>query len=151
MNVLFWNADTRKSPRFSFSLMNINGSDESDDDSIADKNYLPSDASYCSDESENDMNGSKVSQGRKKNASLSKSANSSVNVSGVLNVSDKAACGARDNTDLTVQTSDEKKSNKKYLCMYCTKMYSKLPRHLEHVHRNEPDVKKFSALPPGSG
>lgn len=146
---MFWNADPRTSPRFSFSLMNTNGSDESDDDSIADKNYLPSNTSY-SDESENDMNNSKVSQGCKKNASLSKSANSSVNVSGVLNVSDKAACGARDDTDLTVQTSDEKKSNKKYLCMYCKKMYSKLPRHLEHVHRNEANVKKFSALPPGS-
>lgn len=145
---MFWNADPRTSPRFSSSLMNINGSDESDDDSIADKNYLLSNTSSCSDESENDS--SKVSQGCKNNASLSKSANSSVNISGVLNISDKAACGARDNTDLTVQTSDEKKSNKKYLCMYCKKMYSKLPRHLEHVHRNEADVKKFSALPPGS-
>lgn len=106
---MFWNADPRTSPRFSSSLMNINGSDESDDDSIADKNYLPSNTSSCSDESENDS--SKVSQGCKNNASLSKSANSSVNISGVLNISDKAACGARDNTDLTVQTSDEKKSN----------------------------------------
>jgi len=43
--------------------MNINGSDKSDDDSIADKNYFPSNTSYCSDESENDMNSSKVSQG----------------------------------------------------------------------------------------
>lgn len=106
---MFWNADPRTSPRFSSSLMNINGSDESDDDSIADKNYLLSNTSSCSDESENDS--SKVSQGCKNNASLSKSANSSVNISGVLNISDKAACGARDNTDLTVQTSDEKKSN----------------------------------------
>lgn len=38
---------------------------------------------------------------------------------------------------------------KKYMCVFCHKMQAKIARHLESVHCNEPDVKKFMYLPKG--
>lgn len=38
---------------------------------------------------------------------------------------------------------------KKYMCVFCHKMLSKIARHLELVHSNEPDVQKFKYLPKG--
>lgn len=38
---------------------------------------------------------------------------------------------------------------KKYYCLYCKLPNSKIARHLENVHRNEEDVKKFAQLPKG--
>lgn len=52
-----------------------------------------------------------------------------------------------DNTNSRVPTSDEKA--KLYCCIYCLRRYQKLERHLRTVHKNEDDVKKFVALPPG--
>ena len=45
-----------------------------------------------------------------------------------------------------VETSNMKSQKRNY-CIFCTKLQSQLARHLETVHRNEPDVKKFSVLP----
>ena len=44
-----------------------------------------------------------------------------------------------------VETSN--KLRKEHSCVFCGKMQKQLARHLENVHRNEPDVKKFAALP----
>lgn len=34
-------------------------------------------------------------------------------------------------------------------CMYCKKLQTKFARHLETVHKNEAEVKKFILLPKG--
>lgn len=47
---------------------------------------------------------------------------------------------------LYVQKSNVK-SRKKNYCTFCMKLQAQLPRHLETVHRNEPEVKKFAVLP----
>lgn len=54
-----------------------------------------------------------------------------------------------DNTKMLVPTSDQGRYTKKLCCVYCLNRYSKLARHLESVHNNEPDVKRFRALPKG--
>lgn len=45
--------------------------------------------------------------------------------------------------------SQKKGGNKKYFCKYCNKLQTKFARHLETVHKNEAEVKKFSLLPRG--
>lgn len=45
--------------------------------------------------------------------------------------------------------SHSKSDAKKYFCMYCKKLFSKLALHLERVHHEEPLVKKFVMLPKG--
>lgn len=53
-----------------------------------------------------------------------------------------------DDTDLIVPKS-QKKGSKKYFCIYCKKLQTKFARHLETVHKDEADVKKFLLLPKG--
>ncbi|XP_029167142.1 transcription factor stalky-like [Nylanderia fulva] len=57
---------------------------------------------------------------------------------------EKANC---DDTNLIVLKSQEKGQNKKYFCKYCKKLQTKFARHLETVHKNEEEVKKFILLP----
>ncbi|XP_048846140.1 uncharacterized protein LOC125717126 isoform X12 [Brienomyrus brachyistius] len=40
--------------------------------------------------------------------------------------------------------------NKKHYCLYCSKPYSKIARHLEGAHENKPDVAKALSFPKGS-
>lgn len=53
-----------------------------------------------------------------------------------------------DDVDMFVPTSDSKA--KRYCCFYCLKRVAKLVRHLETVHKSEPDVKIFRGLPIGN-
>ncbi|XP_011702592.1 PREDICTED: uncharacterized protein LOC105458763 isoform X2 [Wasmannia auropunctata] len=53
-----------------------------------------------------------------------------------------------DDTNLVVPTSHEK--GKQYFCFYCKKFQSKLSRHLENIHKNEANVKKFISFPKGN-
>lgn len=59
---------------------------------------------------------------------------------------DKDTC---DDTNLIVLQTQKKGANKKYFCVYCKKLQSKFARHLETVHKNEAEVKKFTLLPKG--
>jgi len=45
-----------------------------------------------------------------------------------------------------VETSNAKSVKQNY-CLFYSKLQTQLARHLETVHRNEPDVKKFAILP----
>lgn len=36
---------------------------------------------------------------------------------------------------------------KSYACLFCKKLVKKLPRHLENIHKNMPEVRKISLLP----
>lgn len=62
-----------------------------------------------------------------------------------LNVSGQKIC---DDINLHVKCSKSGGIEKQNFCYYCKKMQSKI-RHLERVHKNEEEVKKFTALPKG--
>ncbi|XP_043287511.1 uncharacterized protein [Venturia canescens] len=136
-------------PRLSPTMTN-DATEQSHDDSVTDEDYVPTEASSSSDEFLNATNNSNTSAGREKNVPTNNCIHSREKDSGVLNISGRAATGSVDDTNLSVQTSAQKKSEEKYFCMYCHKLYSKLPRHLETVHIKENDVKKFSMLKRGS-
>lgn len=40
-------------------------------------------------------------------------------------------------------------SSKKYFCIFCKALLSKLPLHLEKMHKEEPEVRAFCVLPKG--
>lgn len=61
---------------------------------------------------------------------------SNTNVVGTSACNDEVMC---------VQKSNIK--SKQNYCVFCMKLQSQLARHLETVHLNEPDVKKFAILP----
>ncbi|XP_077256678.1 uncharacterized protein LOC143894360 [Temnothorax americanus] len=63
-----------------------------------------------------------------------------------LNVSGQAVCN---NTDLRGKSSKSEGAGKK-IFYYCKKLQSKIGRHLETVHKNEEEVKKFAILPKGN-
>ncbi|XP_077260680.1 uncharacterized protein LOC143896600 isoform X2 [Temnothorax americanus] len=98
-----------------------------------------------SDDSDNESNASIVSRSfithEKSNTSKSSLDTSKHTYEG------KATC---DDTNLIVSKSEKKGANKKYFCMYCKKLQTKFARHLETVHKNEKEVKKFILLPKGN-
>ncbi|KAK4886388.1 hypothetical protein RN001_002659 [Aquatica leii] len=47
-----------------------------------------------------------------------------------------------------VQVTYGKRTNRRYLCIYCKGLFAKLPQHLQLKHKDEPAVKKFLDLPP---
>ncbi|XP_011882433.1 PREDICTED: uncharacterized protein LOC105570082, partial [Vollenhovia emeryi] len=51
--------------------------------------------------------------------------------------------------DMYVEKSNAKVI-KQNCCYFCLKMQTQLPRHLETIHSNEPEVKKFIVLPKGN-
>ena len=54
---------------------------------------------------------------------------------------DKSGCN---DENMYIDKSNKSKQN---CCIFCMKSQSKLARHLERMHRNEPEVKKFAILP----
>lgn len=69
------------------------------------------------------------------------SSTSSLEISQINN--DAPACNEE---IMYVETSDTKSTKKNY-CVFCSKLQTQLARHLQTVHRNKPDVKKFAVLP----
>lgn len=107
-----------------------NESDEDTDDKT-DSNYEPSENSTIDEEYTSD-NEVLTSDGKSTTFNLSSLANT-LGISGC------------DDTHMTVDNSCS--GNKKYYCLYCKALRTKFARHLERIHRNEEDVKKFVDLP----
>lgn len=109
-------------------------SNEDVEDDNSDRNYAPSEDSalYTNYES-----GEEVVP----NTSLSMC---KFNLSSTANATGISGC---DDAQLTVD--DSHSGIKKYYCFYCKLPKAKIARHLESVHRNEEDVKKFTELPKG--
>ena len=68
---------------------------------------------------------------------------------------DEKPCSSQDpNDDVVVgafQKSDGKRVyNKRHYCVYCSKPYAKMARHLESIHNNKMDVAKALSFPKGS-
>jgi len=73
------------------------------------------------------------------NTSKNKSVNSTLNLTSSLS----KIC---DDRNMYVETSDNLKS-KLSMCLYCKNLQTQIARHLESVHKEEEDVKKFCFLP----
>lgn len=116
----------------------------SDDNSDATDYDTDKDPDYCYDEdSENsdEENNISVQQcSAESNNTIQTSLETSLNVSG------QKIC---DDVNLRVESSKPKGAGKQNFCYYCKKMQSKISRHLERVHKNEEEVKKFALLPKG--
>ncbi|XP_043275885.1 uncharacterized protein [Venturia canescens] len=67
----------------------------------------------------------------------------------MLNISlgmNRPGVSAPNDADLHVATSATPSYSKKHFCFYCQKFQVKIARHLEAVHGNEEEVKKFTRL-----
>lgn len=47
------------------------------------------------------------------------------------------------------QVPIKSKLDRRHFCIYCKKLLVKLPRHLEHAHINEKEVREMCLLPKG--
>ncbi|XP_029175402.1 uncharacterized protein LOC114943848 [Nylanderia fulva] len=134
--------DTNKNLKlFHKASSNVNHSPDSSSDCSNDN--IDTDPDYCySDLEDSD---------EENNMSVQSCPIESNNVTGSietsLNVSGQKIC---DDTNLQVKCSNPKGTGKQNFCYYCKKMQSKISRHLERVHKNEEEVKKFAALPKGN-
>ncbi|KAL6255629.1 hypothetical protein P5V15_012877 [Pogonomyrmex californicus] len=112
----------------------------SDDDLNTDPDYYYSkDTDSFEEENENSA------QSHLENISSHNNTKSSLETS--LNVSGQKIC---DDMNLHVESAKPKDGGKRNFCYYCKKMQLKIARHLEHVHKNEEEVKKFLLLPKGN-
>jgi len=77
---------------------------------------------------------------------------SSTTRSSVSNVdisTESIGASACNDENMYVEKSNVKSIKQNY-CYFCLKLQTQLPRHLETVHCNEPQVKKFAILPKGN-
>ena len=78
----------------------------------------------------------------------------SVPVEDTVSVDDNLAVEHENENVITVQinsnTQEKRKWDKKYLCIYCHKYYSKLPRHVLVAHKDETEIIKINDLKKGS-
>ncbi|XP_067208798.1 uncharacterized protein [Linepithema humile] len=93
--------------------------------------YVPSEDEHLSD--------NELPQKRKS------SLNTTVTSMSSLDASQINGNGCNDE-NMYVETSNARSPKKNY-CIFCSKLQTQLARHLEKVHRNELDVKRFTALP----
>ncbi|XP_066600560.1 uncharacterized protein [Prorops nasuta] len=116
-----------------FTNVLIDKDNENSNHDSNDKDYVPSDESVCCNN--NLLNC--------EDKTIEKSAESyGLNIS----LMERAVGTAVRNADkIAVQCSNE--GTKQNCCLFCNKFYSKLVRHLESVHINEPEVKRFTVLP----
>lgn len=109
--------------------------------------YIPSHTSEVSSVY-SDMEDNNTKHNRK-NVSVNKF---STSTSG-LDISNLHSSGMEtcNDTEMYVTESSGKQTHfKKNCCYYCKKLQCKIARHLETVHSNEEEVRKFSILPKGS-
>ncbi|XP_029658994.1 uncharacterized protein LOC115232951 [Formica exsecta] len=120
-----------------------NNSDCNNDNSDCNSDNIDKDPHYCYSGSE-DSNKENIfvqSCSTESNNITKSSLETSLNVSG------QKIC---DDTNLHVKCSNLRGTGKPNFCYYCKKMQSKISRHLERVHKDEEEVKKFAALPKGN-
>ncbi|XP_071579873.1 uncharacterized protein [Temnothorax nylanderi] len=117
-------------------------SENIEDENYFDKDYEPSEdsASYTDYESNDEL----INENEASACNNSLNESTTFNLSTTANASGVSGC---DDAQLTIDNS--RSGTKKYYCFYCKLPKAKIARHLESVHRNEEDVKKFAALPKG--
>ncbi|XP_077277322.1 uncharacterized protein LOC143905654 isoform X2 [Temnothorax americanus] len=111
-------------------IVDVSISNDNDNDEDAD--YTPSE--HSSLDSESPQNHAPIVN--QTTTSISSFDTSNTNVVGT------SAC----NDEVMYVENSNTKSRKRYYCTFCMKPQAQLPRHLETVHRDEPEVKKFAVL-----
>ncbi|XP_071634604.1 uncharacterized protein [Temnothorax longispinosus] len=113
-----------------------------EDENYFDKDYEPSEdsASYTDYESNDEL----INENEASACNNRLNESTTFNLSTTANASGVSGC---DDAQLTIDNS--RSGTKKYYCFYCNLPKAKIARHLESVHRNEEDVKKFARLPKG--
>lgn len=86
------------------------------------------------------------------NVSDTSTANMEENIStNLLEMSINTTINTLDTENVVVDVSKATGGNEKFnVCIFCNKKQKKLARHLETVHKDEEEVKKFKHLPKGS-
>jgi len=102
-----------------------------------DDSFHLSDGSLSKDINEDDENTD--------NTNLNKMLKSTLDLNTSVNSSRAVICN---DVNMYVETSDSK-NLKQNMCPYCKRLQKQFARHLEFVHKNEEDVKKFRLLPKG--
>ncbi|XP_070155675.1 uncharacterized protein PF3D7_1120600-like [Polyergus mexicanus] len=116
------------------------------DDNNLDRDYEPSeDSTSDTDYESNDgeLSNEHINE-NETNISNNLRRSTLLNLSSTANAPGTSGC---DDAQLTIDNSCS--GIKKYYCLFCKLPKSKIARHLENVHRNEEDVKKFAQLPKG--
>ncbi|XP_070155684.1 uncharacterized protein PF3D7_1120600-like [Polyergus mexicanus] len=116
------------------------------DDNNLDRDYEPSeDSTSDTDYESNDgeLSNEHINE-NETNTSNNLRRSTLLNLSSTANAPGTSGC---DDAQLTIDNSCS--GIKKYYCLFCKLPKSKIARHLENVHRNEEDVKKFAQLPKG--
>lgn len=108
-----------------------------------DENFHLSDCSLSEDSDSEDEEDKKEDTN---NTNLNKTSNNTLNLNTSVNSSKAVIC---DDRNMYVDTSEISKNLKRSTCPYCKKLQKQFARHLEFVHKNEEDVKKFHLLPKG--
>lgn len=114
------------------------------EDSSDNSEYYPSSESYsCDDEnSDNHDNDEDIDVSSKQ---LVDKSNTSLEINKSV---EPSIATVLDDQDLYVPTSSSSsKDKKKNYCYFCKTLQTKIARHLETIHSNELEVKKFSLLP----
>ncbi|XP_011689959.1 PREDICTED: uncharacterized protein LOC105451287 [Wasmannia auropunctata] len=109
--------------------------------------YIPSNTSDVSSVY-SDVDDNNTKNKNKKNVSVNKSNTSSGLDVSIIHSPETKTCN---DTEMYVTESSGKQTHsKRNCCYYCKKLQSKIARHLETVHSNEEEVKKFTVLPKGN-
>ncbi|KMQ87027.1 hypothetical protein RF55_13810 [Lasius niger] len=96
-----------------------------------------SDTESCSDDADDEDKNNKCEEPPNKS-------NTSLEINKSAEV---PAAGTFDDKDLYIENSSKcSKDKKRNCCLFCKKLYTKIARHLETIHSNEDEVKKFSLL-----
>ncbi|XP_071650847.1 uncharacterized protein [Temnothorax longispinosus] len=127
--------------------INDNNTDNESDTSITSKNSFDDSfhTSDCSMFEDTDEDQTENTREYITNTSKSKTVNSTLNLTSCL-----SKVAVWDDRNMYVETSNNPKSKKLSMCPYCKKLQTQFTRHLEWIHKNEEDVKKFSLLPKGN-
>jgi len=135
---------------------NLENSDE--EETIADKDSDTIDYEPCENDSSSDdseiseiSNNSVLNSKRNSTFNYSSANNTTVDTSDLsmkLNIPGFSAC---DDSKMFVELSNGPKGeNKSNFCLFCHKMQKNIARHLENVHKDKEEVKKFKFLPKGN-
>lgn len=113
--------------------------DTNNENDSEDSEYLPSTDEEKTDAEDGEADNTRPTQIQRIITNTTKSSNESFDTS---EQNDIVVC---DDEKMYVDKSNS--NSKKNYCVFCMKSQSQLVRHLERVHHNEADVKKFAILP----
>ncbi|XP_039306736.1 uncharacterized protein LOC120358084 [Solenopsis invicta] len=125
----------------------IQENDNESNDPDYDPDYIQSEQSSITSDFEETDKLDACEDDSKCNKRFSNTQNNDSAISTGIDVSNNQACEIRQDDQTEIPT--KLTGTKKYMCVFCHKMQTKIARHLELIHSEEPDVQKFKYLPKG--